>query len=250
MYSDKFLRTELLLGKTAMEKLKKSRVAVFGIGGVGGFAVEALARAGIGAIDIFDGDVIDETNINRQIFALISTVGKSKVDVAYDRIRDINDEIKINKKRIFFTKENEREIDFTSYDYIIDAIDTISSKVTLIENANMYGVPIISAMGAGNKVDPTRFKVSDIYKTEVCPLAKKMRLELKKIGIKSLKVVYSTENPISRENAIYSDEKSNETMINSGFSKKKIVGSISFVPPVVGFIIASEVIKDLIKEKG
>ena len=246
---NQFSRTELIFGKDAMEKLFNSHVAVFGIGGVGSYTVEALVRTGVGAIDIFDDDKVCETNINRQLFATRKTVGKCKVDVAEERLLDINSNVKITKHKIFVTRENIDEIDFSKFDYIVDAIDTVTAKIALVEKANENSIPIISAMGAGNKIDPTRFEVTDIYKTEVCPLAKVMRTELKKRGIKKLKVVYSKEEPItpktienlSDEDSCICprDEKANV--------RRQIPGSNAFVPPVVGLIIAGEVIKDLIK---
>ena len=235
---NEFSRTGLLLGNEAMDKLAKSRVAVFGVGGVGGFTVEALARSGIGAIDIIDDDKVCSTNINRQIIALHSTVGRFKVDVAAERIKDINPDCKVHAFRTFYSPESVCMFDFSQYDYIVDAIDTITAKICMIENANLAGTPIISAMGAGNKLDPTRFEVTDIYKTEVCPLARVMRYELRKRGIKKLKVVYSKEPPRKPIEGV-SDEKSE--------NGKTIPASISFVPSVAGLIIAGEVIKDLCK---
>lgn len=248
---DQFSRTELLLGKAAMEKLRNSRVAVFGIGGVGSYTVEALVRSGIGAIDIFDDDKVCLTNINRQLFATRKTVGKYKVDVAEERLLDINPNVKIMKHNIFFTNENKNDIDFSEFDYIVDAIDTVTGKLTLVEKANENNKPIISAMGAGNKVDPTRFEVTDIYKTEVCPLAKVMRTELKKRGIKKLKVVYSKEEPIKPKTSENLCDENNcicpPDVKRKCTDRRQIPGSTAFVPPVVGLIIAGEVIKDLIK---
>lgn len=220
------------MGNEAMQKLAKSRVAVFGIGGVGGYAVEALARSGVGAIDVIDSDEVSPTNINRQIYALHSTVGRYKVDVAAERVADINPDCKVTKHKIFYTEETQDEFDFTLYDYIVDAIDTVTGKLALIENAKKRATPIISCMGAGNKLDPTAFEVADIYKTSVCPLAKIMRKELRKRGIKELKVVYSKEEPAKcvafEENAT-----------------RNAPASVAFVPPVAGLIIAGEVVKDL-----
>ena len=227
---NQFSREELILGKTALEKLQKSRVAVFGIGGVGGYVAEALVRAGVGALDIID-------NLNRQIIATHQTLGQYKVDVAAQRIAAINPECKVKSYKTFFLPENISDFSFSDYDYIVDAIDTVSGKIGLIMAADNVNVPIISAMGAGNKLDPTAFEVADIYKTSVCPLAHIMRKELKKRGIKSLKVVYSKEPPLTPDSEVCSD--------NS--SRRSTPGSVSFVPPVVGFIIAGEVIKDLIK---
>lgn len=225
---DQFSRTELILGKEKVAKLKNLRVAIFGVGGVGSFVVEALARIGIGHIEIYDKDKVDVTNINRQLYALHSTIGKYKVDVAKERILDINPEIEVKAYRMFITKESADDIDFNNLDYIVDAVDSVTAKLALIKKANDYNIKIISAMGAGNKVDPTRFEVSDIYETSICPLAKVMRHELKKIGINKLKVVYSKEEPIKVE------------------SEFKAPGSVSFVPSVVGLIIAGEVVKDLL----
>ena len=237
---NRFSRTELLLGKEKMQKLANSRVAIFGIGGVGGYTVEALVRSGLGKIDIIDNDTVSITNINRQIYATQKTIGLYKVDVAKERILDINPKIKINTYKTFFTPETSSEFDFSKYDYVIDAIDTVSGKIELVVKAQETNTPIISSMGAGNKIDPTAFEISDIYKTSVCPLAKVMRQELKKRHIKKLKVVYSKEEPIK----INPDDRIN--LENSeNINNKRIPASNSFVPSVVGLIIASEVIKDL-----
>ncbi|MBO6120134.1 MAG: tRNA threonylcarbamoyladenosine dehydratase [Lachnospiraceae bacterium] len=238
--SNEFIRTELLLGKEAIEMLKASHIAVFGIGGVGSFVVEALVRSGVGAIDIIDSDIVSESNINRQLYALHSSIGKYKVDVAEERILDINPDVNVKKNKTFFTRENANEFDFTKYDYIVDAIDTVTGKIELVMRAKEYNVPIISSMGAGNKLDPTKFEVSDIYKTKTCPLAKVMRNELKKRDIKKLKVVYSKEEPIKI--------KGGDEELNGENTKKRVPGSVSFVPSVAGLIIAGEVIKDLIKK--
>ena len=220
----------MLIGKAATEKLARSRVAVFGVGGVGGYAVEALARAGVGAIDIIDADTVSVSNINRQIIATTKTVGRDKTEVAEERIKEINPDCKVKSRKIFFSPDTADEFDFTEYDYVIDAIDTVTGKIRLAEEAEKAGTPIISCMGAGNKLDPTAFKVADIYETKVCPLAKVMRTELKKRGIAKLKVVYSEEPPM-------------DTTLCDG--KKRIPASISFVPSVAGLIAAGEVIKDL-----
>lgn len=238
---NQFSRTQLLLGSQAMEKLGKARVAIFGIGGVGGYTAEALARTGIGQIDIIDDDKVCLTNINRQIIATRKTVGKYKVDVAEERLKDINPDIIINKHQKFYTPENSSEFDFTQYDYIVDAIDTVTGKIELVMQAKQANTPIICSMGAGNKLDATAFEVTDIYKTSVCPLARVMRNELKKRGVKKLKVVYSKEKPIT---PIIDDAASEELKSSN---KRQIPGSIAFVPSVVGLIIAGEVIKDLIK---
>lgn len=232
---NQFSRTEILLGPEAMQKLSASRVAVFGIGGVGGHTVDALVRSGIGAIDIIDNDTVSITNINRQLIATHSTIGKHKTDVMEKHIRDINPDIKVNSHKVFYTPETAAQFDFTQYDYIVDAIDTVAGKIQLVMQANKAGTPIISSMGAGNKLDPTAFKVADIHKTTVCPLAKVMRYELRKRGIKKLKVVYSDELPLTP--AIKSDELK---------GKHPAPGSTAFVPSVAGLIIASEVIKDII----
>lgn len=231
---DEFSRTAYIFGDRAIEKLNNSRVAVFGVGGVGGFACEALARAGVGAIDIFDKDTVSMSNINRQIIALHSTVGMSKVDVMKRRILDINPECRVNAYEVFYLPENADDYDLSVYDYIVDAVDTVSAKLELICRADRVGVPVISAMGAGNKTDPTLFEVADINETTVCPLARVIRRELKKRGVKALKVVYSKEEPVRQENA----------EIENG---KAIPGSLSFVPSVMGLIMAGEVVKDLIK---
>ena len=194
-----FSRTELLIGKEGMERLSNSRVAVFGVGGVGGYTVEALARSGIGELDLIDNDQVALTNLNRQIIATTKTLGRDKVDVAKERVMEINPSAKVNIYKKFYLPETKEEFDFTKYDYVVDAIDTVSGKIALVEQAKEAGVPIISSMGAGNKLDPTAFRVADIYKTSVCPLAKVMRRELKKRGIRKLKVVYSEEMPIVPE---------------------------------------------------
>lgn len=221
-----FDRTKLLIGEEALQALKNKRVAVFGVGGVGGFTVEALARSGVGTLDLIDKDTVDETNINRQIIALQSTVGQPKVAVAKARCLDINPEMTVNTHQVFYLPETADQFDFKDYDYVIDAIDTVTGKLQLIEAANEANVPIISSMGAGNKLDPTQFEVADISETSVCPLAKVMRKELRDRGIESLKVVYSKEAPIKIE--------------------ARSPGSVAYVPSVVGLIIASEVIKDLL----
>ena len=251
---DRFSRTELMIGKDAIEKLKNSRVAVFGVGGVGGYTVEALARSGIGSIDIIDDDKVCLTNINRQILALSSTIGKYKVEVAEQRIKDINPDCNVTAHRLFYTPETADNFDFTKYDYIVDAIDTVTGKLSLALKAQEAKTPIISAMGAGNKLNPTAFKVADIYETSVCPLARVMRLECKRRGIKSLKVVYSQEKAIKPQQ---SEEISckNNCVCPAGTTRKctlrrDIPASNAFVPPVVGFIIAGEVVKDIIGYKG
>ena len=241
---DQFSRTELIFGSEAMEKLAASRVAVFGVGGVGGFAVEALARSGVGALDIIDDDKVCLSNLNRQIIALHSTVGKYKVDVAAERIKDIAPDCKVRTYKTFYMPDTADQFDFTEYDYIIDAIDTVTGKIEIIMRAKAAGTPVISSMGAGNKVDPTAFRVADIYKTSMCPLAKVMRHEMKKRGVKKLKVVYSTEQSIKPyEQLSANSDRSPDT--RKGTGKKTAPGSNAFVPSVAGLIIAGEVIKDL-----
>lgn len=238
---NQFSRTELIFGKDAMETLSKSRVAVFGIGGVGGHTVEALVRSGVGTIDIIDDDKVCLTNINRQIYATRKTVGKDKVDVAKERILEINPDAIVNTHKTFYMPETSGQFDFSQYDYVVDAIDTVTGKIELVMKAREANVPIICSMGAGNKVDPTAFEVADIYKTSVCPLAKVMRQELRKRNVKKLKVVYSKEQaltPIEDIALICSSETESP--------RKQIPGSNAFVPSVVGLIIAGEVIKDLI----
>lgn len=238
-----FSRTELILGSEAMERLKASRVAVFGVGGVGGYVVEALVRSGIGAIDLIDNDKISASNINRQIYALRSTIGQYKVDVAKARVLDINPDISVNIYKTFYLPETADEFDFSKYDYIVDAIDTVKGKIELVVQANKCNTPIISSMGAGNKLDPTLFEVADIYKTSVCPLARVMRQELKKRKIKKLKVVYSKEIPIQPAQSLLDNCIEEEKVV------KRIPGSNAFVPSVAGLIIAGEVIKDLIQNQ-
>ena len=247
---NQFSRTQLIFGKEAMDKLANSRVAVFGIGGVGGYTVEALVRSGIGAIDIIDDDKVCLTNINRQIFATRKTVGKYKVDVAEERILDINPDIKVTKHRTFYSPETASEFYFSQYDYVVDAIDTVTGKLELVENAKKCGTPIICSMGAGNKVDASAFEVTDIFKTSVCPLAKVMRYELKRRGIKHLKVVYSKEQPVKpvedmaiscRSHCVCPPDTARKCT-----QRRQIPGSTAFVPSTVGLIIAGEVVKDLI----
>lgn len=231
-------RTALLLGAEALEKLKHARVAVFGIGGVGGHAAEALVRSGVGAVDLIDHDTVSESNLNRQLLALRSTIGMLKTDAAKQRFLDINPDLILRTHNVFFTPETAPLFHFQDYSYIIDAIDTVSGKIELAVRAQEAGVPIISSMGAGNKLDPTQFEVTDIYKTAVCPLARVMRRELKARGVKSLKVVYSKEQPI-RPNAV--------PAAATGTAKRQTPGSVAFVPSVAGLIAAGEVVKDLIQ---
>jgi tRNA A37 threonylcarbamoyladenosine dehydratase len=248
---NEFSRTELLLGAEGVDKLRNSFVAVFGVGGVGSFTVEALVRSGVGNIAIIDDDKVCLTNINRQLIATRKTVGKNKVEVMRDRILEINPKVNVEIHQTFYGKDNADEFDLSKYDYIVDAIDTVSSKLTLIERAKSCNTPIISSMGAGNKLDPTKFQVTDIYKTSICPLARAMRSELRKRGIESLKVVYSQEpalKPIENQE----DNCSNKCICPSGTQRKctvrrQIPGSVAFVPSVAGLIIAGEVIKDIIE---
>lgn len=231
-------RTEILLGTESIQKLERARVAVFGIGGVGGFAAEALARSGIGHLELIDHDTVSVSNINRQIVALHSTVGKYKVDVMKDRILDINPAINVVAHKCFYLPETAEQFDFSNYDYVVDCIDTVTGKLQLVEAAKAAGVPIICSMGAGNKLDPTAFEVADISKTSVCPLAKVMRRELKKRNIKGVKVVYSKEEPVEAKVEVQTDV------------RKSIPGSCAFVPSVAGLILAGEVIKDLAQGNG
>lgn len=231
-----FSRTEALIGEVALEKLKNAHVIVFGVGGVGGYIVEALARSGVGKFDLVDADKVSKSNINRQIIALQSTVGQYKTEVMKARILDINPQAKVDAFNLFYLPETENRFNFSKYDYVIDAVDTVSAKLSIIEKAKQAGVPVISAMGAGNKLNPTAFEVADISKTSVCPLAKVMRRELKKRGIHNLKVVYSKEERKSFG-------------VTDGESGKISPASIAFVPSVAGLIIASEVVKDLISGK-
>lgn len=244
-----FSRTELLLGKEAMEKLKNAKVAVFGIGGVGGYVCEALVRSGVGAFDLIDDDKVCLTNLNRQIIATRKTVGKYKTDVMRDRILEINPDARVEVHKCFFLPENAGEFPFEEYDYIVDAVDTVTAKISLVMKAQEMNVPIISSMGAGNKLDASQFRVADIYKTKVCPLAKVMRRELKKRGVKKLKVVYSEEQPTRpvedmaiscRTNCICPPGAAHKCT-----ERRDIPGSVAFVPSVAGLIIAGEVVKDL-----
>ncbi len=236
--TEQFTRTEMRLGKEAMEKLAASRVAVFGIGGVGGYVCEALARSGVGAFDLIDNDKVCLSNLNRQIIALRSTLGRYKAEVMGERILEINPEAVVRVYPLFFLPENAGEIPFCEYDYIVDAIDTVTAKLELAVRAKEYGIPVISSMGTGNKLDPSRFKVADIYETKVCPLAKVMRKELRARGIEKLKVVYSEEEPMTPK-----------VQLKEG-KRRAIPGSVAFVPGAAGLVIAGEVVKDLIKDCG
>ncbi len=227
---EEFTRTAMLIGEDAVDKLSACHVAIFGIGGVGGYVVEALARSGVGEFDLIDNDTVNITNINRQIIATHETLGRFKTEVMKERILSINPDAKVNIHNTFYLPENSDEFDFTKYDYIVDAVDTVTAKIEIIVNAKKAGTPVISSMGTGNKLDPTQFQIADIYKTSVCPLAKVMRRELKKRGIDKLKVLYSKEEPIKQQ----SEE-----------GVKPTLASISFVPSVAGLIIAGEIIKEL-----
>ena len=246
---NQFSRTELLLGKNAMEALENKRVAIFGIGGVGGYVCEALVRTGVGHFDLIDDDQVCLTNLNRQIIATRSTVGKNKVDVMKERMLDINPKVDITVHKCFFLPENADDFDFKSYDYVVDAVDTVTAKIEIIMRCKKDDVPVISCMGAGNKLDPSRFRVADIYKTTMCPLAKVMRREMKKRGVKHLKVVFSDEKPIRpiedmaiscRTNCICPPGAEHKST-----GRRDIPGSIAFTPAVAGLVLASEVIKDL-----
>ncbi len=269
MKREEFTRTELLLGSAAIERLSNCKVAVFGIGGVGSYVTEALARSGIGHFILIDSDIVNASNINRQLLALHSTIGRPKVEVMRERILDINPQATVETKQLFVLPENADSLLQPDWDYIVDAIDTVSAKIELVVRARAMGIPIISSMGAGNKLDPTRFAVVDLYKTSVCPLSKVMRRELKKRGIDNLKVVYSPEEPLTPEEPVMPDEDpaAEEPLVLEGPlaqeavlkllpdaektlprspTKRRIPGSVAFVPSVVGLIIAGEVVKDLI----
>lgn len=244
-----FVRTELLLGRDAIERLQQARVAVFGLGGVGGYVVEALARSGVGALDLIDHDTVSVSNLNRQIFALHSTIGRDKADVAKERVLDINPDIQVTLWKTFYLPDTADQFDLTQYDYIVDAIDIVTGKLELIEQAQKAGTPIISSMGAGNKMDASAFEVTDIYKTSVCPLARVMRRELKKRGIKKLKVVYSKEPPITPLDDM-SISCRTYCICPPGTARKctqrrQVPSSNAFVPAAVGLIVAGEVVKDL-----
>lgn len=234
---NQFARTELLIGTEGITRLARSRVAVFGVGGVGGYVVEALARSGIGTLDLVDHDLVSITNLNRQILALHSTLGRYKVDVAKERILDINPKAQVYCHKVFYMPDTAGQFNFSAYDYIVDAIDTVTGKIALIEQAQAVGTPIISSMGAGNKMNPAAFQAADLYETSVCPLAKVMRRELKKRGIKKLKVVYSKEQPLQPAGTVPGEDDG---------QKKPVPGSNAFVPSAAGLVIAGEVVKDLL----
>ena len=250
---EQFARTQLLLGADGLEKLARARVAVFGVGGVGGYVVEALARSGVGAFDLIDNDTVCLSNLNRQIIATQNTIGQYKVDVMKERILSINPEAVVNARRCFYLPETADQFDFSEYSYVVDAVDTVTAKIDIILQAQKAGVPVMSSMGAGNKLDPTKFQVADIYKTSVCPLAKVMRRELKKRGVKKLKVVYSTEEALTPMTEASGGEQGSSDQTGAGqngSSRRSTPGSIAFVPSVAGLIIAGEVIKDLTKKES
>lgn len=240
---DQFSRTELLLGHAGMERLAHAHVAVFGLGGVGGYAVEALARSGVGTLDLIDSDRVSVTNLNRQILATHRTLGQFKADAARERVLEIHPAAAVNARRVFFGPGTAGEFDFSRYDYVVDAIDTVTGKLALIQAAQAAGTPVISCMGAGNKLDPTAFRVADIYETSVCPLARVMRKELKRRGVRRLKVVYSQEPPLEPEGALYQESLAGEV-------RRQVPGSSAFVPSAAGLILAGEVIKDLALGRG
>ncbi len=235
---DQFSRTELLLGREGVERLARAHVAVFGLGGVGGYASEALVRSGVGALDLIDSDRVSLTNLNRQILATHRTLGQYKADAARERALEINPEARVTARRVFYGPDTAGDFDFSQYDYVIDAIDTVTGKLALIQQALAAGTPIISCMGAGNKLDPTAFRVADIYETSVCPLARVMRKELKRRGVRRLKVVYSQEPPRNPEGALYQGSLEGEI-------RRQLPGSAAFVPAAAGLILAGEAVKDL-----
>lgn len=235
---DQFMRTAILLGDEAMEKLRSSRVAIFGVGGVGGYVAEALARTGVGAFELIDKDQVSVTNLNRQIIATVKTIGRDKTEVMTERICDINPDAVVTQRKCFFLPETADQFDFTQYDYVVDAVDTITAKIEIILNAQRAGVPVISSMGAGNKLDPSKFEAADIYQTSVDPLARVMRRELKKRGVRKLKVVYSKEEPRKPLGKIEADPEA---------GRKDVPGSAVFTPAAAGLLIAAEVVKDLTK---
>ena len=240
---EEFVRSARLIGEEAIEKLQRSRVAVFGVGGVGGYVCEALVRAGVGAFDLIDNDTVSLSNINRQIIALHSTVGRSKTEVMKERMLDINPDVIVRTYDCFFLPENAEDFPFHEYDYVVDAVDTVTAKLELILQAQFHGVPVISAMGAGNKLDACAFEVTDIYRTSGCPLAKVMRRELKKRGVKKLKVVYSPELPLTPKELPGQKEE-----VPEGSTRRAVPGSMSYVPGAAGLAMAGEVIRDLIRE--
>ncbi len=242
--NNRFIRAELLLGAEAMQKLKSAHVAVFGVGGVGGYAVEALARSGVGELTLIDADRVDISNINRQIIALTDTVGMMKTDAAARRVAQIDPDCAVHKKDVFYLPETAGEFDFTVFDYVVDAVDTVSAKLSIVTECARLGVPVISAMGAGNKLDPTAFEVADISETSVCPLARVMRKELRKRGVEHLKVVYSKEEAAVPDETL--EAEALRASAASGSTRRSVPGSVAFVPSVAGLILAGEVVKDLV----
>lgn len=245
MIHEQFFRTQMLLGEPAMERLQKARVAVFGLGGVGGYVVEALARSGVGQLDLIDNDTVGLTNLNRQILATYATLGMPKTEAARERVLQIHPACCVRTHALFFGPDTESQFDFAQYDYIVDAIDTVTGKLALVMQAKEAGVPIICSMGAGNKLDPSRFEVADIYDTSVCPLARVMRTECRKRGIQHLKVVYSKEPPLAPRTEEIQPETAPSSTARPGAPKKRAPGSLAFVPSAAGLILAGEVICDL-----
>ena len=245
---EQFSRTQLLIGETGMERLRNARVAIFGIGGVGGYVCEALVRSGIGAFDLVDNDTVSFSNLNRQIIATHDTLGRYKTDVMRERMLSINPEVSVRVHPCFFLPENADDFPFEEYDYVVDAVDTVTAKIELILRAQAAGVPVISAMGAGNKLDPGRMKVADIYETKICPLARVMRRELKKRGVEHLKVVYSEEEPV-KANAAGDPDGKETAQADAAPAKRSVPGSTAFVPAVCGLLMAGEIVKDLAENK-
>ncbi len=243
--SDQWIRTRLLVGDGPLERLGRAKVAVFGVGGVGGFCVEALARAGVGALDLYDDDTVSESNLNRQLIALHSTVGQPKAEVAAARVRDIAPDCRVRAIRMFYLPENADQVDFRQYDYVVDCIDTVAAKLDIVRRCTELGVPVISAMGTGNKLDPTGFVVTDISKTENCPLARVMRKELRKRGIRHLKVVYSKEEPRTPLAPVETEPPAGADTRPRSSARRATPGSISFVPAAAGLVLASAVVREL-----
>ena len=243
--SDQFIRTRMLIGDEPIERLQNAKVAVFGIGGVGGFCVEALARSGIGALDLYDDDTVSESNLNRQLAALYSTIGRPKAEVVAERVKDINPQCQVRAIRMFYLPENAGTVDFSQYDYVIDCIDTVTAKLDLVQRCTTLQIPIISAMGSGNKLDPSAFVVTDLSKTEGCPLARIMRKELRKRGIEHLKVVYSKELPMTPIQPAQAEAPAGTDTRPGTTARKDTPGSISFVPAAAGLLLASAVVRDI-----
>lgn len=243
--SDQFIRTRMLIGDDPIQRLQKAKIAIFGVGGVGGYCVEALTRSGVGALDLYDDDTVSESNLNRQLAALHSTIGRPKAEVLAERVRDINPACQVRAIRMFYLPENADTVDFTQYDYVIDCIDTVTAKLDLIQRCTALGVPIISAMGSGNKLDPTAFVVTDLAKTEGCPLARIMRKELRKRGVEHLKVVYSKELPRSPIQPAQAEAPAQSDTRPGTTARKDTPGSISFVPAAAGLLLASAVVREI-----